>query len=211
MKFSGVNTTDRSDVHANGQGQRSNVKATEVTTQFSHFRTITPVWIYIWRWNDAQSLMWHRIGALLFLKVIRLISRSHGTKKSPILTRIGRFWTVTPVWIHWWLWNDAQSLTYHRRGLPYCFFRSSIKFQGHTGQKIDDLNPTWVILQGRSQLSNPSDWPCFLSCDQAALWMVLSICPSVCLSQLFRCFCHHIIMKFSEVIIIDRSDVHGKS
>ena len=27
----------------------------------------------------------------------------------PILTQIGCFWTVTPVWIHWWLQNDAQN------------------------------------------------------------------------------------------------------
>ena len=31
-------------------------------------------------------------------------------KKVPILNRIERFWTVTPVWIHPWFWNDAQSL-----------------------------------------------------------------------------------------------------
>ena len=44
--------------------------------------------------------------------------------------------------------------------VPYCFFESSIKFQGHKGWKIDDLNPIWVRLLGRSQLSNPSDLPC---------------------------------------------------
>ena len=45
--------------------------------------------------------------------------------------------------------------------VPYNFSRWSIKFQGHTGWKIDDLNPVWVILLGRSQLSNPSDLPCW--------------------------------------------------
>ena len=133
--------------------------------------------------------------------------------------------------------------------MPNCFLGSSIKFQGHTGWKIDDLNPIWIRLLGRSQLSNPSDLPCsrsyvklqghtaqniiefepdwaftdcnsslnspmvrkwctklevtlkrcpiVFSCDQAALWMVqsvrpsvcpsvrLSVCPSVCLSHLF--------------------------
>ena len=44
--------------------------------------------------------------------------------------------------------------------VPYYFSRSSIKFQGNTGWKIDDWNPIWVRLQGRSQLSNPSDLPC---------------------------------------------------
>ena len=36
--------------------------------------------------------------------------------KSPILTWIERFRTVTLVWIHRWLWNDAQSLKQQRRG-----------------------------------------------------------------------------------------------
>ena len=39
-----------------------------------------------------------------------------------IFTRIGHFQTVTPVWIHQWLWNVAQSLTYYRRGALF-FFR----------------------------------------------------------------------------------------
>ena len=69
MKFS-VITNDLSDVHAKGQGQRPNVKVTEVKTQLNRFRTVTPIWIHIWWWNDAQSLMMLRIGALLFFKVI---------------------------------------------------------------------------------------------------------------------------------------------
>ena len=43
MKFSGVITMVKSDVHAKGQGQRSKVKVTEVNTQLSRFRTLTPV------------------------------------------------------------------------------------------------------------------------------------------------------------------------
>ena len=43
MKFSGVISIDKSDVHAKGQGQSSKVKVTEVKTQFTHFRTVTPV------------------------------------------------------------------------------------------------------------------------------------------------------------------------
>ena len=53
MTFSGVITSDRSDVHAKGRGQRSKVKVTEVTTQLNRFRTVTPVWIHVWRWNNA--------------------------------------------------------------------------------------------------------------------------------------------------------------
>ena len=30
-------------------------------------------------------------------------------------------------------------------GVPYCFSRSSVKFQGHTGEKIADFDPNWVF------------------------------------------------------------------
>ena len=89
MKFSGVITNDQSKVHAKGQGQRSKVKVTEVTTQLNRFRTITPVWIHIWWWNDAYSLMLLRRGAILFFKVIRRISKSHGSKNRRIWPRFG--------------------------------------------------------------------------------------------------------------------------
>ena len=67
MKFTGVITMVKSDVHAKGQGQRSKVKVTEVNTQLSRFRTLTPVWIHIWQWNHPHSWKQHRRGALLFL------------------------------------------------------------------------------------------------------------------------------------------------
>ena len=31
--------------------------------------------------------------------------------------------------------------------VPYCFPRSSIEFQGHTGWKIDDLDQIWAITR----------------------------------------------------------------
>ena len=89
MKFSGVITNDRRKVHAKGQGQRSKVKVTEVTTHLNRFRTVTPVWIHIWWRNDAYSLMLLRRGALLFFKVIHKISRSRGCKNRRIWPRLG--------------------------------------------------------------------------------------------------------------------------
>ena len=89
MKFSGLITKDQGNVHTKGQGQRSKVKVTEVTTQLSRFRTVTSVWIHIWWWNDTYSLMLLRRGALLFFKVIRQISRSHGSRNRLIWPRLG--------------------------------------------------------------------------------------------------------------------------
>ena len=65
----------QSEIYAKGQGQKSKVKVTEVKTELNRFRSVTPVWIHTWWWNDSQSLMFLRIGALLFFKVIRQISR----------------------------------------------------------------------------------------------------------------------------------------
>ena len=79
MKFSGVITFDQGKVHAKGR-QRSKVKVTRGHDPNFRFRTVTPVWIHIWWWNDTYSLMLLRRGALLFFKVIRQISRSHGAE-----------------------------------------------------------------------------------------------------------------------------------
>ena len=97
------------------QGHLSNVKVTRdkklpISTRIGRFRTVTPVWIHTWLLRDAQRLMQYRRGALLFFNVICQISRSRRTKKLPILNWIVCFRTVTPVWIHPWLWNDTQSL-----------------------------------------------------------------------------------------------------
>ena len=62
------------EVHAKDQSQMSRVKVTEVNIQLSRFRTLTPVWLHVWWWNDAQSLMLH----YCFFKVIRQISRTQG-------------------------------------------------------------------------------------------------------------------------------------
>ena len=39
-------------------------------------------------------------------------------------------------------WNSKEEM-------PYCFPRSSIKFQGHTGQKITDFDPNWAFPDNR--------------------------------------------------------------
>ena len=37
---------------------------------------------------------------------------------------------------------------------PYCFSRSSVKFQGHTGQKIADFEPNWAFPECISILNS---------------------------------------------------------
>ena len=154
MKFSGVITNDQSKVHAKGQDQRSKVKVTEVTTQLNRFRTVTPVWIHIWWWNDAYSLMLLRRGALLFLKVIRLIARSHGSKNHHIWPKLG----VSGLYLQFAI-TDGYEMMYKAwssiEEVPYCFSRSSVKFQGHTALKIVKFDPNWPFLDSNSSLKSP--------------------------------------------------------
>ena len=102
---------------------RSEVKVTEAKTQFSRFRTVTPVWIHIWWCNDSQSFMLRSKGALLFSRSSVKFKVYTAHPNSLILTQNWCFWTVNPVWIHQWLQNDTQSLKQHRRG-ALLFFKA---------------------------------------------------------------------------------------
>ena len=39
--------------------------------------------------------------------------------------------------------------------VPYCFSRSPVKLQGHTGQKIADFDPNWAFAGCNSSLNSP--------------------------------------------------------
>ena len=129
MKFSEVITNDQSEVRAKGQGQRSKIKGTEVNTQLSPFRTVTPVWIHICTKLDVAY------------KRCPIVFQGHPSNfkvtwlnKSLIFTQIGRFRTVTPVWIHQWLRMMHNALS-SMEEVPSCFSRSPVKLQGHAAQK----------------------------------------------------------------------------
>ena len=100
MKFSGVITNNRSDVHAKGQGQRSNfnvtrLKKSSILTQIGCFRTATLVWIHsLMAMKWCTNLKQHRRGVFQGHPSNFKATRD---KKLPILIPIERFRTVTPV------------------------------------------------------------------------------------------------------------------
>ena len=74
MKFYGVFVIDRSDVYAQGQGQRSKVKVTEVKTRFALF-WVFPEGNSSLNFTDGYKMMhktWSGVGdvSFLFVKVI---------------------------------------------------------------------------------------------------------------------------------------------
>ena len=92
------------------QISRSRGTKSQIFTPIWRFRTVTPVRIDRWLWNDAQSLKWHWRGDLFFSWSSVKFQGDTGTKKiADFHPNCWRFWTVTPAWIDRWLWNYAQS------------------------------------------------------------------------------------------------------
>ena len=92
------------------------------------------------KWCIKLEVAWKRCPIVIQghpsnLKVTR-------DNKSPILTRMEGFRTVTLVWIHRWLWNDAQSLKQHRRGALLFFKVTQQMLRSHGAKKC----PFWPEL-----------------------------------------------------------------
>ena len=100
-----------------------------------------PQYIWFLKHSDHGGFFWW------------VILRSHGTKKSLFLTWIVRFRTATPVWITDGF-EKKHNAWCNKEEVPYCFYtRSSIKFQGHTGQKIINFDLNWVFPGCNSNLN----------------------------------------------------------
>ena len=96
--------------------------------------------------------------------------------------------------------------------VPYCFSRSSFKFEGHKAPKIVEFDPNWPCPDSNSSFNTPmaEKWctklevalkrcPIVFNCDQAALWMVQSVRPSICLSvrpSVCLSVCHTFLTMF---------------
>ena len=80
--------------------------------------------------------------------------QGHKGQMSLILSRIERFRTVTP-----FEFTDGFEMIYKAwsgiEEVPYCFSRSSIKFQGHARQKITNFDPNWAFLDCNSSSNSP--------------------------------------------------------
>ena len=126
--------------------------------------------------------------------------------------------------------------------VPYCFSRSSVKFQGHIALKIVEFDPNWAFPDCNSSLNSPMAMKCCTKLETAkkrcpivfqghpSNFKVTRDKTSPILTQIGRfrtigrsqlsnpsdlpcwlCSHHRIIMKFLGVITSDRSDVHARS
>ena len=106
MQFSGVITNGKSDVSSKGQGQRSSPQRSKLNLAVFGLKL---QFLFI---DGYEMMLKLEVAYKRCPNVFQCqcqISRSHETK-TPILTKNWHLRTVTPVWIHQWLPNDAQSL-----------------------------------------------------------------------------------------------------
>ena len=113
MTFSGCVTIDNSDVHASGQGHG--------------YDMMHKVWSGIEEMPYCFGVVIHDCNCSFNLQMATKWCTKLEMASKKILTQNKRFRTGTPVWIHRWLQNDAQSLERSRRG-AILFCKSSINF-----------------------------------------------------------------------------------
>ena len=110
-----------------------------VRLSVTHFNCVP---IIMSSWNFQECLIMTEVMSMQRVKVIE------------VKPHLNRFRTITPVWIHIRWWNNAQRWCCLGE-VPYCFSRSSVKFQGHTAKKIVDFDPNWAFPDYNSSLKSP--------------------------------------------------------
>ena len=95
--------------------------------------------------RPSELLPWSKVMSMQKVKVSGQRSRSQRSTPS-------RFRTLTLVWFTYG--NEIM----HTAGssieeAPYCFSRSSIKFQGHTALKFVEFDPDWAFPDCYSSLN----------------------------------------------------------
>ena len=111
-----------------------------------------------WAFPDYRPVAAFKSLRFALLRVNRKISRSHGSKNRrfwPELSVSGLFkfeFTNGYEMIHK-AWSGIEEV-------PYCFARSSVKFQGRTALIIVKFDPDWALLDCNSSLNSPMGTKC---------------------------------------------------
>ena len=118
-------------------------------------------------WNNIEEVPYCFSSSSVKFK------RSHGSKNRQIWPRLG----VSGLYLQFEFTNGYEMI--HKawssiEEVPYCFPRSSVKFQGHTALKIVKFDPNWAFPDCNSSLNSPM---CTKWCTN--LEIALKRCPIV--------------------------------
>ena len=102
---------------------------------------------------------------------------SHGSKNRRFGPKLG----VSGLYLQL-EFTDGYEMMHRARSsiveVPYCFSRSSVKFQGHTALKIVEFDPKWAFPDCNSSLNSPMAMKCCTKLETAK-----ERCPIVFLGQ----------------------------
>ena len=117
------------------------------SVRLSHLFHYVP--IIVSSWNFLESLPMTKVRSMQTVKVRDQRSRSQRSKPNLTVSGLKRQFEFTydDVIMHT-AWCCLEEV-------PYCFSRSSFKFQGHTAQKIVGLDPYWAFPDCHSSLNSP--------------------------------------------------------
>ena len=106
-----------------------------------------------WAFPDCRPVAAFKSLRFALFKIIHQISRSHVTKNRQFLPEL----SISGLWLQFEFTNRFETMYKvwcSIEEVPYCFLRSFIKFQGHTGWLIDDFNTISVRLLGNIKTFN---------------------------------------------------------
>ena len=119
-----------------------------------------------WAFPDYRPVAAFKSLRFALFKVIHQISRSHGSKNRRIWPKLG----VSGLYLQL-EFTDGYEMMHRARSsiveVPYCFSRSSVKFQGHTALKIVKFDPNWAFPDCNSSLNSPMATKCCTKLETA--------------------------------------------
>ena len=97
---------------------------------------------------------------------MRRIARSHGSKNRRFWPKLG----VSGLYLQFGITDGSEMM--HKawssiEEVPYCFSRSSVKFQGHTALKFVEFDPNWAFPDCNSSLNLPMAMKCCTKLERA--------------------------------------------
>ena len=139
---------------------RSSVKFQGHTVQ--SITDFDPNWVF----PDYRPVAAFKSLRFALFKVIRQISRSHGSKNRRILPKLA----FSGLWLKFEITDGYEMM--HKawssiEEVPYCFSRSYVKFQGHTALKIIEFDPNWAFPDSNSSLNSPMAMKCCTKLETA--------------------------------------------
>ena len=128
------------------------VFSVRLSVRLSHLFHHVP--IIVSSWNFQELLPWSKVMSMQKVNVRGQRSRSQRSTPnlavSELLLQFEFTYDNEMMHIAWWCLGEV----------PYCFWRSSVKFQGHTALKSVEFDPDWAFPDSNSSLNSPIAMKC---------------------------------------------------